>query len=201
MAAAMADTWGIGKEQQLPWFIPADSEYLHQLITRRYHGAHIQDDSDWHNVVVMGRLSWEAKPLQMTPMPKCYNIIISRNPDYNCFQKHHYTNVGLATTIHEALRKATMLAEERQGRVFVMGGAQIYDQTMALCTHILLTRVYDEDGKKVQCDTFMAPVDPLLFEVMPHEMLEEFVGQTVPKGIQSHNGLKYEFLLYTRTKQ
>lgn len=81
MAAAMADTWGIGKEQALPWSIPADTQYLIDVTTKAYHTMS-KNKRDWQNVVVMGRLSWEASPLCMTPMPDCYNIIISRNANY-----------------------------------------------------------------------------------------------------------------------
>lgn len=87
MAAAMADTWGIGKDQALPWSIPADFQYLMEVTTKDYHTmSNDNDKRQWQNVVVMGRLSFEARPLCMTPFPDSYNIIISRNAKYKYVQ-------------------------------------------------------------------------------------------------------------------
>ncbi|KAI7883888.1 dihydrofolate reductase [Lichtheimia hyalospora FSU 10163] len=197
MAAAMADTWGIGKEQALPWSIPADTRYLIDITTKAYHTIG-NNKRDWHNIAVMGRLSWEASPLCMTPMPECYNIIISRNANYNCQQKGPFPHVSLATSIQEALEQADTLkkTEHDQARIFVLGGGQIYDQSMPLCTHILLTRVYA--SKAIKCDAFMSPIDENLFERASHEDLESFVQQSVPRGMQTHHDLSYEFVLYVR---
>lgn len=85
MAAALADTWGIGKDQALPWSIPGDTQYLMDVTTKAYHTMS-NDKRKWQNVVVMGRMSWEASPLCMTPFPACYNIIISRNAKYKYVQ-------------------------------------------------------------------------------------------------------------------
>ncbi|KAJ8656385.1 hypothetical protein O0I10_007952 [Lichtheimia ornata] len=197
MAAALADTWGIGKDQALPWSIPGDTQYLMDVTTKAYHTMS-NDKRKWQNVVVMGRMSWEASPLCMTPFPACYNIIISRNAKYNCHQKGPFPHVSLATSIQEALEQADTLKKEhdQEARIFVLGGGQIYDQSMPLCTHILLTRVYA--SKSIQCDAFMSPIDENLFERAPHEDLEAFVQQPVPRGIQHHHDLSYEFVLYVR---
>ncbi|KAI7858326.1 dihydrofolate reductase-like domain-containing protein [Circinella umbellata] len=186
MAAATATTWGIGKEQDLPWKIPIDSEYLEQITSKK--------DRPWHNVVVMGRLSWESIPMKNGPMPRRFNIVISRNPSY---KMNPFPHTSLAISIHDAIEQAKTLMEESQGKVFVLGGGQIYEQAMDLCTHILLTRIHDPK-QQIICDVFMPPVNTSLFVQASHEELEAFVEQKVPKGTQLCGELEYEFLLYVR---
>ena len=86
MAAATATTWGIGKEQDLPWKIPVDSEYLEQITSKPYYNntamATYKEERPWHNAVVMGRMSWESIPMKNGPMPRRFNIVISRNSSY-----------------------------------------------------------------------------------------------------------------------
>lgn len=67
---------------------------------------------------------------------------------------------------------------------------------MAECTHILLTKIHS--SKKISCDAFMKPVDEQLFTLAPHDELEAFVEQTMPRGRQVLGDLEYEFLLFKR---
>ncbi|KAI8146616.1 dihydrofolate reductase-like domain-containing protein [Fennellomyces sp. T-0311] len=193
MAAALASSWGIGKDQDLPWSIPVDSAYLEQITTKPYT---VGSTNDWHNVVVMGRLSWESVPMKKIPMPRRFNVVISRDPSYKLGV---FPNASLATSIHEGLEQAKQRTQQSQGRIFVLGGGEIYQQSMRLCTHILLTRIYDHTNG-ITCDAFMPPVDLSLFTQASHQELESFVQQAVPQGRQACNDLEYEFLLYVRNQ-
>ncbi|KAI9490230.1 dihydrofolate reductase-like domain-containing protein [Zychaea mexicana] len=202
MAAALATTGGIGKGQDLPWTIPVDTQYLHEITTKAYNASTTTTattssvtDRQWHNVVVHGRLSWESIPMKSIPMPQRFNIVISRNPSYKIAS---YPNASLVTSIHDAVDQAKQLVQNTQGRVFVLGGGQIYGQAMKLCTHILLTRVHDAK-QSIVCDAFMPPVDTSLFVQASHSELEGFVQQPVPQGRQVCGDLEYEFLLYVRS--
>ena len=64
----------------------------------------------------------------------------------------------------------------------------------ALCSHILLTRV----KSKVDCDTFFPTIKDADYRLASHEELEEFVQQSVPKGVQKHKELEYEFTMFIR---
>lgn len=44
----------------------------------------------------------------------------------------------------------------------------------------------------------MKPVDEQLFTLAPHDELEAFVEQTMPRGRQVLGDLEYEFLLFKR---
>ena len=110
-----------------------------------------------------------------------------------------FPNASLATSIHEGLKQALQRTVKSQGRVFVLGGGQIYEQAMDLCTHILLTRIHDRKNDIV-CDAFMPPVNLSLFTQVSHQELESFVQQPVPQGVQVCDDLEYEFLLYVRSQ-
>lgn len=84
MAAALAENGGIGYKNGLPWSIPGDWEYFENVTTKSYGDQKYQytDATEWSNVVVMGRLSYESRPMLREPLANRYNIIVSRNPDY-----------------------------------------------------------------------------------------------------------------------
>lgn len=104
IAAALGDTHGIGYQQDLPWSIPADWEWFQRITTKPYKNQQQQElistdiidnlittsepcnfekDSDWHNIVIMGRLSWESIPMQQRPHHNRYNIVVSTQKTYN----------------------------------------------------------------------------------------------------------------------
>lgn len=83
MAAALAENWGIGYQQNLPWHIPADSEYLEIVTSKAYSSSTESNNDDYTNIVIMGRLSWESIPMQKIPTKRRFNIVMSRDLSYN----------------------------------------------------------------------------------------------------------------------
>jgi dihydrofolate reductase len=76
------------------------------------------------------------------PMPKRPNILITRQPDFE--------NADGAIVTH-SLEEAINLPVVRQAdEVFVLGGAQIYDQAMPLANKLYLTTVHAD----IEGDTF-----------------------------------------------
>ncbi|KAI8374470.1 dihydrofolate reductase-like domain-containing protein [Radiomyces spectabilis] len=203
VAAALAGTGGIGYRQDLPWNIPADWQWMERLTTKRYKhddtAAGAPESSlDWHNIVIMGRNSWESIPMQGIPLQRRFNIVVSRNTAYDVYAKGNFSNVSLASSIHEAIAQATKLQQTTQGRIFLLGGAQIYEQGVQLpeCTHVLLTRIYSKEH--IMCDAFMPAIDPDHFRVATHDEFQEFVQETVQQGLLSFEKFQYEFCLYIR---
>lgn len=103
----------------------------------------------------------------------------------------------MVQSLDDALNLAGRIVKE-EGRIFVLGGEQIYRQSILLpeCTHVLLTNVYS--SKPVPCDTFIPKIDPEVFRLATHEELEEFLQTSVPKGKQAHEHFQYEFVLHIR---
>ncbi|CEP18470.1 hypothetical protein [Parasitella parasitica] len=181
MAAALAKNGGIGYKNGLPWSIPGDWKFFEAITSKSYNKgfgeSHISDDTTiWSNVVILGRGS---------------------NPDY---QIEPSPIAELVPSLDQAFDLASRIVKE-DGRIFVLGGEQIYRQSILLpeCTHVLLTNVYSL--KHIPCDRFIPEIDPRVFRLATHEELEEFLREKVPKGRQTHEHFQYEFVLYSRREQ
>ena len=91
------------------------------------------------------------------------------------------------------------------GKVFVIGGGQIYSAALALpkeiSKRILLTRVMSPE---FECDTFFDlqlkedANEGAKWARKSKQELDEFVGEEVPEGVQVENGTEYEFQMWER---
>lgn len=114
----------IGKENQLLWHLPNDLKFF--------------KNTTWGGVVIMGRKTFESVN---KPLPGRTNIVITKQPDWNA------ENVVVANSLEDALEKATALNFKE---IFIIGGGEIYKQSIAIANRIYLTKVHTEiDG-----DTF-----------------------------------------------
>ena len=114
----------IGKNNQLLWHLPNDLKFF--------------KNTTWGGVVVMGRKTFESVN---KPLPGRTNIIITKQPNW------HAENVVVANSLEDAIAKATALHFKE---IFIIGGGEIYKQSMEIANRIYLTKVHTEiDG-----DTF-----------------------------------------------
>ena len=114
----------IGKENQLLWHLPNDLKFF--------------KNTTWGGVVIMGRKTFESVN---KPLPGRTNIVITKQPDWNA------ENVEVANSLDDALEKATALNFKE---IFIIGGGEIYKQSITIANRIYLTKVHTEiDG-----DTF-----------------------------------------------
>lgn len=126
---ATAENNVIGKDNDIPWYLPADLKYFKKTTS----GHHI----------IMGRKCFQSIG---KPLPKRTNIIITRNPFYivsNCF---------IANSIEEALSIAYDNGEEE---AFILGGGEIYKSSMALWDKLYWTKV----DAQVEGDIYFPEVD------------------------------------------
>ncbi|CDS10128.1 hypothetical protein LRAMOSA02805 [Lichtheimia ramosa] len=184
LIVAATEELGIGVKSNLPWRLPKDMAFFKQVT------MHVPKDmpADAKNAVIMGRVTWESIPPKFRPLADRINIVISRDASYDV--------EGKATLLHSLEDALTMASVEAQGRIFVIGGAQIYQLALQHpeCTHILLTRV----RSKVDCDTFFPPIPEDIFRLASHQELEAYAEHQVPQGIQTDKDIQYEFTLYIR---
>ncbi|CEG71548.1 hypothetical protein RMATCC62417_07264 [Rhizopus microsporus] len=197
MAAVLVKTRGIGVNNALPWNIPGDWQYFEHVTTKSY-GDQPLDKTDpkaWSNIVIMGRKSYEASPMNGIPLANRLNIIISKNKNYIV-----HPDATLASSLEEAFAMAQALAK-KDTRIFLLGGQKVYEDGILLsdCTHILITNVYDHSSSPVLCDTFMPEIDLNMYRLATHDELQEYIQENdIPKGKQRHMNFEYEFLLYVR---
>ena len=112
--AAMSLNRVIGNGNQIPWHLPDDFKWFKATTTG--------------HVIVMGRKTFESIG---RPLPNRETIVLSRSA---------FSFPGVKTI--SSLEELPMLAGDKQ--IFICGGAQIYEQTLSLCSELFLTLVKRE---------------------------------------------------------
>ena len=105
----------IGKDNDLPWHLPNDLKWFKEKTKGRH--------------VIMGRKSFDSLG---RPLPKRVNIVITRDQIFS------HSGLEIVHSIPDALRFAQLEGEEE---VFILGGGNIYTQTMDLWDRLYLTEV------------------------------------------------------------
>lgn len=113
---AMGKNRVIGKNNSLPWTMPADMKHFKDLTSGK--------------PVIMGRKTFESIG---KPLPKRKNIIITRDKNYSA------EDCIIVNSVDEALNAAAD-AEE----VMVIGGSQIYKEFLPKASKMYLT-IIDAD--------------------------------------------------------
>lgn len=117
--AALSDNRVIGRDNALPWRMPADLAHFKRLTMGK--------------PIVMGRRTWESLP---GLLPHRTHIVVSRDRDYRLeggFVVH---------SIEEAIEFAGDADE-----LMVVGGANLYAQTLPMASRLYLTFVHGQfDG-------------------------------------------------------
>lgn len=112
---AVAKNNVIGKDNDIPWYLPADLKYF-KKVTLNHH-------------IIMGKNCYYSIG---RPLPKRTNVVLSRDPFFtvsNCIVEH---------SIEDALEAALRNGEHE---VFIIGGGQIYEQSQKYWDKIYLTEV------------------------------------------------------------
>ena len=113
LVVARADNGVIGRDNALPWRIPADLAHFKRLTLGK--------------PIVMGRRTFESIG---RPLPGRLNIVLTRDPNWQA------EGVTVAAGLAEVL--AGDVPE-----IAIIGGAQVYAEALPLATHVHLTEVHD----------------------------------------------------------
>jgi dihydrofolate reductase len=103
----------IGRDNRLPWHLPADLAHFKRLTTGHY--------------ILMGRKTYQSID---KPLPKRVNIVITRQADFQA------DGCLVAHSLQEALDACPVDDE-----VFIIGGAEIYRQVLPVVNKIYLTHI------------------------------------------------------------
>lgn len=156
LIAAVARNGAIGKDNALLWRLPEDLKFFKQTTL----GCPI----------IMGRKTWDSIG---RPLPGRRNIVITRQTDWQ----------APGADVAHSLAQALTLAADSD-KVFVIGGAQIYDQALPQADTLVLTEV-DAD---FEADAF--------FPAWDRQQFQEVSRQTHT----SDAGWVYHFVTYERIK-
>lgn len=123
----------IGFNNQLLWHLPKDLK-------------HFKDLTSGHPII-MGRKTYESIG---KPLPNRTNIVVSRKKDW--FEE----GILIVGSLKEALKFAKKIDEE----VFVIGGGNIYQQTMEIVDKLEVTLVKAD----LEADTYFPKIDAKIWK-------------------------------------
>lgn len=114
---AVSENNVIGKDNKLPWHLPADMKYFKNVT--------------WAMPVIMGRKSYEALG---EPLKGRTNIVVTRNKNWKV------DGVQVVATIDHAI---TVAAQTDAKEIFIIGGGEIFRAALPSADRIYLTLVHE----------------------------------------------------------
>lgn len=145
----------IGKDGDMPWHLPADLAHFKKTTM----GCPI----------VMGRKTRESLG---RPLPGRLNIAVTRDASYQAD----------GTKIVYSLSDALAMARAAHDTVFVIGGGDIYRQSLAIADRVYATEIHND----VEGDTH--------FPVLDKHEWKEVSREPQPE----QNGMAFDFVVYER---
>jgi dihydrofolate reductase len=156
LVVAMDAQRGIGVDNKLPWHLPEDL-------------AHFKRVTLGHPII-MGRKTFDSIG---RPLPKRRNIVVTRNAAWS------HEGVDAALSLQDAI---ALVGDEPAS---IIGGAQIFGESMALANRMIVTEI----DHVFRCDTSFPPIDPNMWI------------ETAREQHQSEaNGYGYAFVTYEKRK-
>ena len=148
----------IGKDNDLIWHLSNDLKRFKALTSGHY--------------IIMGRKTFESFP---KPLPNRTHVVITRQEDYKAPD-----GVIVVNNLEDAID-----ASKKDNQPFIIGGGEIYKQSMALADKLEVTRVHStfEDA-----DTFFPEIDPAKWKE---------VGRTTHDADEDHK-YAFSFITYER---
>jgi dihydrofolate reductase len=116
LVAAAGNNNVIGGDNKLPWKMPADMKFFKDLTM--------------HHSVIMGRKTFASFGI---PLKNRRNIIITRDTSLS---------ISGCEVVHSLDEAIKLVKDDKE--VFIIGGAEIYRQSMAIANKIYLTRIHGD---------------------------------------------------------
>ncbi len=153
----------IGKNNSLIWHLPADMKFFKEKTIG--------------HCIITGRKNYESIPKKFRPLSNRTNIIITRQENY------HAPGTIITNSLQQAIEKAKEISEKE---IFIIGGGDIFKQSLHLVDTIYLTRI----EHAFDADVFF-----------PELNLKEWLEISRIKGIKDEkNKYDYSFLVFKRKK-
>ncbi len=156
LIAAMAKNRVIGKEGAMPWHLPADFAYFKRMTA--------------NHPMIMGRTTFDSLP---HVLPGREHFVVTR--------KINWQHPGC--TAFASIEAALQFASDRP-LVMVIGGMQIYEQTLAIADQVLLTEI----DHSFEGDRYFPPLPPKQWKETHRET----------HAADQKNKYRYAFVRYER---
>jgi len=161
LIVAVAENNVIGKDNTLIWHLPADMKYFKEKTTG--------------HCIITGRKNYESIPEKFRPLPNRTNIVITRQHNY------HAPGAIVVSSINLAIEKAKQTGDEE---IFIIGGAEIFKQSLHIADKIYLTKIYHS----FEGDVYF-----------PEILTAEWIQTDCVKGIvDEKNKYKHDFIIYEK---
>jgi dihydrofolate reductase len=134
LIAAVAENYALGKDNDLLWHLPLDFKRFKEITSGHF--------------IVMGRKTFESFP---KPLPNRTHIIITRQKDFK------YDGCIVA----QDLEKAIAVCPKNED-IYIIGGGEIYAQSMHLADQLDITRVHHS----FDADVYFPEIDPDVWELI-----------------------------------
>lgn len=133
LIVAVARNGVIGRDNKMPWHLPGELKYFKATTMGK--------------PIVMGRKTFESLG---RPLPGRTNIVITRDRSFAG------DGIVVVHDVDEALQRADAIAQrDSAAEIMVIGGADIYRQTLPRATVLYITEVHAE----VEGDAFFPPFE------------------------------------------
>lgn len=154
---AKAENNVIGNNNELIWHLPTDLKHFKDLTTG--------------HTVIMGRRTFDSIE---KPLPNRTNIVITRNEEWK------FDGVIVADSLEEAIEKGKKIGEN----LFIIGGGNIYEQSMDVADILEVTEVHHP----FKGDAFFPEIDRTIWNEVSRE---DFLAD-------DKNEFAYSFVRYKR---
>ena len=144
LIAAVSENGAIGKDNDLLWRLPDDMKFFKEKTLGQ--------------TIITGRKNYESIPEKFRPLPHRINIVVTRNIDYIAEKAHVVMNVQDAITAAKILGGGDV----EENLCYIIGGGEIYNQTISIADEMYITRVHHIFEK---ADTFFPVIDEKYWDV------------------------------------
>lgn len=139
LIAAIGKNYELGKKNTLLWNMPRDM-------------THFRDTTRGHTVI-MGQKTYESMGRSL---PNRRNIVVTKNPEFK----------AEGVEVSNSLEDTVNLFKNSEEEVFVIGGGEIYRQTIENADRLYITHV---DVSFPDADTFFPEIIPIVWNEVKHE--------------------------------
>lgn len=133
----------IGSEGGLPWNLPEDMKFF-------------KDTTKGH-IMIMGRKTFAS--FNGRALPNRYHIVITRDPKAQSFPSTESSPVVFVSSIEDAVAHAKLLTTQWGEEVFIIGGGEIYQQSLPITNKVYLTKIHQQFAG----DTVYPQIDEKVF--------------------------------------
>lgn len=125
LIVAVSNNLCIGKDNGLLWNLPADMAYFKKITG--------------NGIVLMGRKTYLSIPEKFRPLPNRFNLVVSKDASF-VDKINHLNHANLLA--FDNLKTAIEAAKKKSyPELFVIGGAEIYKQTIDIADKLYVTHV------------------------------------------------------------